>query len=363
VGYGDRTVEEMGHAWVNITNISDREYADWLAAHKPSALPASAQFRQVPLELPKESGQSITPAYEGWWQNPDGTYNLLFGYFNRNTKETPDIPVGPNNHFDSGPPDQGQPTHFLPRRQKGVFTVTVPKDFGDRKLTWTITSNGRTVSVPGHLGAAWVISPLSEAGIGNTPPTISFDERGPATQGPKPLVAERLAKVGEPLELNVFAADDGKSPDVQVFKVRLDVILNFLKAREDTAQNAAVAAAAEAGAEDAVATPQLAAAAAAAGLDAGTIARDIGGPSVTLTWQKYRGPGAVTFASAHPQVEETTGSEVPVKKVFNGKATTSATFGAPGEYVLRVIANDSSGPDGQDFVCCWSNGEVVVKVR
>jgi hypothetical protein len=33
VGYGDRTVDEMGHAWVNVTNISDKEYADWLAQH------------------------------------------------------------------------------------------------------------------------------------------------------------------------------------------------------------------------------------------------------------------------------------------------------------------------------------------
>jgi len=24
----------MGHAWVNVTNISDKEYADWLANHK-----------------------------------------------------------------------------------------------------------------------------------------------------------------------------------------------------------------------------------------------------------------------------------------------------------------------------------------
>ncbi len=35
VGYGDRTIDEMGHAWVNVTNISDKDYADWLAKHKP----------------------------------------------------------------------------------------------------------------------------------------------------------------------------------------------------------------------------------------------------------------------------------------------------------------------------------------
>ncbi len=326
-------------------------------------LTALAQFKEVPFARPKESGQSVTPSYEGWWQNPDGSYNLLFGYFNRNTKESFDIPVGPNNHFDPVPADQGQPTHFLPRRQKGIFTITVPKDFGDKKLVWTIVAHGKSLSVPGHLGAAWMISPLLEDGIGNTPPTISFDDKGPYTQGPRPLVVERTARADEPLSLTVFAADDGKSSNVQVFKVRLDVILNRLKASQDTAGYAATAAAAEAGAEDAVATPQLAAAAAAAGLDARTIALNLGGAAVTLSWQKYRGPGEVTFSNAQPAVDETPGSEIPIKNVFNGLGTTGVTFSEPGEYIVRVVANDASGVDGEDFVCCWTNGEVRVSVK
>jgi len=36
VGYGDRTVDEMGHAWVNVTYISDEDYNQWLSNHKPS---------------------------------------------------------------------------------------------------------------------------------------------------------------------------------------------------------------------------------------------------------------------------------------------------------------------------------------
>ena len=35
VGFGDRTVDEMGHAWVNITYISDEDYKEWAAQHKP----------------------------------------------------------------------------------------------------------------------------------------------------------------------------------------------------------------------------------------------------------------------------------------------------------------------------------------
>jgi len=369
VGYGERQVEEMGHAWVNITPLSDQEYAAWLARPKPPAtvpqsreLSASTHFKQVPFERLHESGQSVTPAYEGWWQNPDGTFNLLFGYFNRNTAQALDIPIGPNNRLDPGPPDQGQPTHFLTRRQKGVFTVTVPKDFGDKKITWTIVSNGRTLSVPAHLGAAWNITPLREIGLGNTPPTISFDAAGPNRQGPKPLVVQRTARAGEPLNLTVFAADDNRSQTTKVVRLRLEATLNWLKANGQTAPFATALSAAAADPDAAVATPRLAAAAAAAGADARTIAQYMGG-DVTLTWQKYRGPGEVTFAEVQPEVVALPGSAIPVKNVFNGKGMTTATFSQPGDYILRVVANDSSGVDGEDFVCCWTNGEVKVKVE
>ena len=43
VGYGDRTIDEMGHAWVNVTNISDAEYADWAAKHKTATRTARGQ--------------------------------------------------------------------------------------------------------------------------------------------------------------------------------------------------------------------------------------------------------------------------------------------------------------------------------
>jgi hypothetical protein len=34
VGFGDRTVDEMGHAWMNITYIGDDDYNAWAAKHK-----------------------------------------------------------------------------------------------------------------------------------------------------------------------------------------------------------------------------------------------------------------------------------------------------------------------------------------
>jgi hypothetical protein len=35
VGQGDRTVDEMAHAWVNVTYISDDDYKAWAAKHRP----------------------------------------------------------------------------------------------------------------------------------------------------------------------------------------------------------------------------------------------------------------------------------------------------------------------------------------
>src|SRR4051812_39660647 len=90
------------------------------------------------------SGQDITPAFDGWEENSDGTFNLVFGYFNRNWDEELDIPIGPGNSLEPGAPDQGQPTHFFPRRNRYVFRVKVPKDFGNKELTWTLTASGKT---------------------------------------------------------------------------------------------------------------------------------------------------------------------------------------------------------------------------
>ena len=92
-------------------------------------------------------GQNIAPAYEGWEQNEDGSFNLVFGYMNRNWEEEVDIPVGSGNTIEPGGPDQGQPTHFLPRRNRFVFRIRVPKDFGQKELVWTVTPRGKAGSV------------------------------------------------------------------------------------------------------------------------------------------------------------------------------------------------------------------------
>jgi len=124
----------------------------------------------LPLEPARESGNSVTGAFEGWFKNTDGTFSLLLGYYNRNRLQKVDIPIGPNNRIEPGGPDRGQPTHFLPGRGWGLFAVRVPADFGQNKITWTIVANGKTTAIPASLNVDYEISPFIEAGAGNTPP-------------------------------------------------------------------------------------------------------------------------------------------------------------------------------------------------
>ena len=260
----------------------------------------------LPLEPIHETGASITGAFEGWFKNPDGTFSLLLGYFNRNTKQELDIPIGPNNRIDGGGPDQGQPTHFLTGRQWGMFTVRVPADFGKNKLVWTLVANGQELVIPASLHPDYEISPFSESAVGNSPPVVRFAENGPQGQGPLGITADRTAKVGVPLTLTAWVQDDAKLTT-----------------------------------------------------SSGAPPRNLGAP-VTLRWSKYRGPGIVTFANTRPEVEKITGGAPNVP--FSGKATTTATFSEPGDYVLHLVLNDYSGDGGGGFQCCWTTSKVKVAV-
>jgi hypothetical protein len=254
----------------------------------------------LPLDPPRERGSSITPAYEGWYANPDGSFGLLIGYYNRNTKEALDIPVGPNNRVEPGAPDQGQPTHFEIGRQWGVFVINAPKDFGTKTVTWTIVSNGETQSIPFTLNKGYPISPLKELGMGNRPPILAFSQGGVTVTGPPTGVSASFnGTVNQPVTITVWV-EDPKAPG------------------------------------DAEGAP--------AGRGSASVA--------TVSLHKFRGPGKVTFDKVR----------VPVQQQ-GGMITVAATFTAPGEYLLRVQANDESGEGGFGFQCCWTNTYVKVTVR
>src|SRR5262249_35236083 len=128
-------------------------------------------------------------------------------YYNRNTREELDIPVGPSNHIDPGGPDYGQPTHFVPGRMWGNFVIKVPKDFGDKKLTWTIVANGKPTVIPLSLSTGWEVSPFID-GTKNPPPYIGFSESGPFVNGPAGQSTTATATVGNPLPITIWVADD-----------------------------------------------------------------------------------------------------------------------------------------------------------
>ena len=264
---------------------------------------------QTAMPRPRRAaGDSVTGAYEGWFTNPDGSRSFLVGYYNRNSQQELDIPIGPNNRIEPGGPDLGQPTHFLVGRQWGMFMVPVPRDFKPTdSYMWTIVSNGQSNTIPLRLKPDYVMSPFTEIAVGNTPPSIKFDPNGKPIQGPLATLGSapsRSVSMSEPLPLEVWATDDMKYTS---------------------------------GTSAPMSRPR---------------------PPVTLRWSKYRGPGAVTFDNARPAVEKMDGGEA----AFSGHAKTTAKFSEPGDYVLQVTANDYSGDGGGGFGCCWTNALLKVSV-
>ena len=245
------------------------------------AVPERLLTQELPLAPMRASGQSVTAAYEGWFRDSDGQVSLLVGYFNRNTEEVLDIPVGPDNRIEPGGPDYNQPTHFLPRRAWGVFAIPLPPDFGDQALTWTIVANGQATQVPMSLKPDWEVEPYRDPAQGNTPPTVRFAPMGDPQQGPPlGISAEYEVTVNESLTVTLWASDDG-----QVDPNR----------------------------------------------------RPLEGAPVRIRWSKYRGEGEVVFSDPRPETDETTGEtrttvtvSVPGTYVLRAQANDSS--GASGGF-------------------------------
>jgi hypothetical protein len=151
------------------------------------------------------SGQGVAPVYEGFDINPDGSYNMWFGYMNRNFEEELDVPVGPDNKFEPGVADRGQPTHFDTRRHKDIFRVIVPKDFGDTdKLIWTLTVRGKAESIMATLNRVWQIDRNRTTRGGNSQ-QINSNTPPVATVQPASLSVAREGSA----KLSISATDDG----------------------------------------------------------------------------------------------------------------------------------------------------------
>lgn len=175
---------------------------------------ATAQLPYDYAQNSYRSGQHTEVAYEGWRLTDAGQTVMTFGYFNHNWEEELDIPVGEHNFFTPGAADRGQPTHFLPRRNRFTFDVPLPDDFGaDDELVWEVTSpNGLTRRAYGTLRQDYkldnvvIMSETGALGAG------SSDAKTRANVAPSlELIGDniRTARVGEPLTIQARVTDDG----------------------------------------------------------------------------------------------------------------------------------------------------------
>ena len=260
------------------------------------------------------SGQPVWPAFEGWEKNADGTFNLVFGYMNDNWSEEIDVPIGPDNNLSPGPADQGQPTHFLPRRNRFIFRVKVPKDFGNKELVWTLTSQGKTQKAFGSLRLDLLIedidimSETGALGAGSSNPELRAD-KAPVVkiEGSKKLTG----KVGQPITLTATVTDDG-IPKTRAFPAE--------RVRQAGKQ-----------------WPYRP-----------TVNKNLG---LHLAWLVYRGAGAAEFDPPQIKTWEDTrsGANSPWAPVWvapplpaDGRHTAKVTFSEPGTYVLRARADDGA---------------------
>ena len=267
------------------------------------------RFRLLPSNTPtwspqmiRPSGRPIVPVFEGWYENEDGSFSLLFGYASFNLEEALHIPLGPDNFVEPAEFDGEQPTYFKEihpfiRRPWNNFIIRVPADFGDRRVVWTLTNHGQTYSTPGHITSPSYIveNPIAPARYlqgtaSGYAPLIRFDSGDEWVQGINGTRHGPLTtRVGEPLEIPVWV-NSGETLYPE--------------------------------------------------------------PESWLYWMHYQGPGDVIFSEDEVQVTLTDGE---------GIGTTSVTFGAPGEYVLNVQSIETLR-NSFEYHCCWTNGWVEVTV-
>lgn len=283
-------------------------------------------------------GQNVSPAYEGWEEDSAGRKFFVFGYMNRNWQEELDVPVGNDNKFLAGAADQGQPTHFLPRRNRFIFRVPVPPGFTEKdELVWSLTTRGKTELAYASLRMDYKIDDVVKAsetgalGAGssspeirkNTPPVLEI-------QGPRRLEV----KVGEAVPLTVVVRDDGIPKARAVGAGAAVENTGSTLARSTTAPPEVIA---NLRARRLMQPPARV-----------TVGKNVG---LHTAWLVYRGTGAVTFDNDQIATWEDTrtGGNSPWAPHWvapelpkDGKVTTTAWFKTPGEYVLRVRADDGA---------------------
>ena len=304
------------------------------AAMKVIALAAAtAIFSHGVFADTYNKGRHVEPEFEGWRPNDDGSFNLMFGYMNENWEEEPDMAVGEMNFFSPGDADRGQPTHFLPRRNRFTFEVTVPSDWGERELVWTLNVNGVERKAYATLKADYLVdnmviaSETGSLGAGTSSPESRLNVPPVVTVLGDEI---RTARVGEPLTLQTNVADDGlPKPTDRVGEARrfAEFVGGPLAAAfitEDSIRDRLLL------------TPPIRV----------TVGKVNG---LFLSWNVYRGAGSVSFDPPQPKPWEDTRTSAnspwgalwtPPAVPEDGNYTVDVTFDQPGTYVLWGRADD-----------------------
>ena len=337
VGYGDRTVDEMAHAWMNVVYLNDDEYKALVAERKAKAAKTTERAPAVnrvrddvcrrrcsPAAFLLSGQQQFQRAAQGssarasparskaGSTTPDGSRTFLVGYLNRNFGQALDVPIGPNNRIEPGGPDLGQPTHFLPGRQLGHVHRSGAEGLQGRPdtFTWTIVANGQTHDDSAAREARLRRQPVQRhRGQEHAAGDSRSSRAAPTIQGPIATVATalpRTATVGDAARRCRCGRPTTRST------------------RAGTTRRSA------------------------------TRRRPCGSPG-----RSTAAPARSPSTSRSRSSRSCPSGELP----FSGKATTSAKFSEPGDYVLHVTANDYSGDGGGGEVCCWTTAMVKVAVK
>ena len=254
------------------------------------------------------SGQTIQPFFEGWAHNPDGSYEMHFGYLNRNYVEELAVPIGADNRIAPDGPDRGQPTFFYPRVNHRVFSVTVPAEWGDKELVWQVTVRDQTYRAIGWLQAEWEISAnpaaarLPASAAPNQAPTLVVD-------------AARTATTSGPLTMTATVSDDGlPEPRQRGGGGGRGTLPTFERN--------------PGGPTLPINVPQI---------QASSRSRPIStrAERVDVTWTQWHGPTGVTLESQG--------------EPHDGVAIVTATFKTPGDYLFRVQASDGAETVTEDI--------------
>ena len=276
---------------------------------------ATAQLDQLPYMLKYNNGQNVQPVFQGWSRNPDGSFEMHLGYLNRNYLEELHIPIGPDNNIEPGGPDQGQPTYFYTRANRQIFSVTVPADFGNKEVVWTLTVRGKTERAVGWLQPEWEIDVTTggrqqgEEARRNQPPLIGVNTP-PAVRLPATVT------------LTTTVTDDGlptprgrrQFQRNRAIGQEIPPILMPPEGSPEPPKNLPGLNVNNRGAQQRARPPE----------------------GLTVSYIVWRGPEGVDFESDFATVEGDT-------------ATTTATFSKPGTYVLRVRGHDG-GKSTYDFL-------------